>query len=119
MQPLLVPVLGALLLLLAIAGVARYFSASARQRSALSVVLVVLGLVTAFFLFFGAGSWFRTHRAQPRSHAGVSPHVALTSLFALFGSPGQALATARPNPSLQLTCYGWLRQPAQAAELKR
>jgi hypothetical protein len=25
----------------------------------------------------------------------------------------------RPNPSLQPTCYGWLRQPAQAAELKR
>jgi hypothetical protein len=24
-----------------------------------------------------------------------------------------------PNPSLQPTCYGWLRQPAQAAELKR
>jgi len=25
----------------------------------------------------------------------------------------------RPNPSLQPTCYGWLRQPTQAAELKR
>ena len=24
-----------------------------------------------------------------------------------------------PNPSLQPTCYGWLRQPSQAAELKR
>jgi len=24
-----------------------------------------------------------------------------------------------PNPSLQPTCYGWLRQPPQAAELKR
>ncbi len=23
------------------------------------------------------------------------------------------------NSSLQPTCYGWLRQPAQAAELKR
>jgi len=23
------------------------------------------------------------------------------------------------NPSLQPTCYGWLRQPAQAADLKR
>ena len=23
------------------------------------------------------------------------------------------------NPSLQPTCYGWHRQPAQAAELKR
>jgi hypothetical protein len=26
---------------------------------------------------------------------------------------------ARSNPSLQPTCYGWLRQPPQAAELKR
>jgi len=25
----------------------------------------------------------------------------------------------RPNPSLQPTCYGWLRQPPQAAELNR
>ena len=24
-----------------------------------------------------------------------------------------------PNPALQPTCYGWLRQPAQAAERKR
>jgi hypothetical protein len=24
-----------------------------------------------------------------------------------------------PNPSFQPTCYGWLRQPTQAAELKR
>ena len=28
-------------------------------------------------------------------------------------------AAVRANPSLQLTCYGWLRQPPQAAELKR
>ena len=25
----------------------------------------------------------------------------------------------RPNPSLQPTCYDWLRQPPQAAELNR
>ena len=25
----------------------------------------------------------------------------------------------RPNPSLQPTCYGWLRQPPRVAELKR
>jgi len=24
-----------------------------------------------------------------------------------------------PNPLLQPTCYGWLRQPSQAAERKR
>jgi hypothetical protein len=28
-------------------------------------------------------------------------------------------AQLAPNPSLQPTCYGWLRQPPQAAELKR
>jgi hypothetical protein len=30
-----------------------------------------------------------------------------------------ALKKVPPNPSLQPTCYGWLRQPSQAAELKR
>jgi len=26
---------------------------------------------------------------------------------------------AAPNPSFHLTCYGWLRQPSRAGELKR
>jgi len=30
-----------------------------------------------------------------------------------------SLRVERPNPSLQPTCYGWLRQPPPAAELKR
>jgi len=33
--------------------------------------------------------------------------------------PCEAKRSARPNPSLQPTRYGWLRQPARAAELKR
>lgn len=28
-------------------------------------------------------------------------------------------ANATPNPSLQSTCYGWLRRPPHAVELKR
>ena len=33
--------------------------------------------------------------------------------------PSSVVASLPPNPSLQPTCYGWLRQPPQAAELKR
>ncbi len=29
------------------------------------------------------------------------------------------MTAMRPNPSLQPTRYGWLRQPPRAAELKR
>ena len=36
-------------------------------------------------------------------------------MLAKIGSP----AKVQPNPSLQPTCYSWLRQPTQAAELKR
>jgi hypothetical protein len=63
------------------------------------VVLVALGLVTAFFLFFGAGSWFRAHRAQARPHASVFPHEVSAFQVAAFWSAGQA-AIAGPNPSL-------------------
>jgi hypothetical protein len=31
----------------------------------------------------------------------------------------EVLSAAQPNPSLHPTCYGWLRQPTQAGELKR
>ena len=68
------PILCVLLVLLAWVAVARHLSATVKRRNTLSVVLVVLGLLTAFFLFFSAGSWFRSHRAQPRPHASVSSH---------------------------------------------
>jgi hypothetical protein len=49
-----------------------------------------------------------------------------TVIYAVGGLVGAILlaiyacfASVRPNPSLQPTCYGWLRQPPQAAELKR
>jgi hypothetical protein len=71
-QSHLIPILGALLLLLAVAGVARHLCASGWLRNALSVVLVLLGLVSAFFFFYGAGSWLRSHRAQPRPHASTA-----------------------------------------------
>ncbi|WP_428420281.1 hypothetical protein [Methylibium sp.] len=89
-----------MLVLLAVAGVARYFSVSASQRNALSVVLVVLGLVTAFFFFFGAGSWLREHRVQPTSHAGASSHELFVLPFTAF-APADVL------------------RPSHAAELKR
>jgi cytochrome bd-type quinol oxidase subunit 2 len=68
----LLPILGVLFALLIAVGVARYRSASAQQRSALSVVLVVLGLLAAFFVFFAAGSMLRGHKPQPRPHAGTA-----------------------------------------------
>ena len=36
-----------------------------------------------------------------------------------FGERWAMSQDVTPNPSLQPTCYGWLRQPTQAAELKR
>jgi 4-amino-4-deoxy-L-arabinose transferase-like glycosyltransferase len=71
MRAYALPILAALVVLLAVAGVARYLCASARQRNALSVLLVVLGLLTAFFFFFVAGSWLGGSRSQPRPHARV------------------------------------------------
>jgi AhpD family alkylhydroperoxidase len=35
------------------------------------------------------------------------------------GSPSRMTERAPPNPSFQLTRYGWLRQPSRAGELKR
>jgi hypothetical protein len=115
MQARLLPILAALLVLLAVTGVARYLSASARQRSALSVVLVVLGLVTAFFVFYGAGSWLRTHRAQPRPHASVF----IGSSVAGLESSGPPASIARPNPSLHRKTHSRLQRLRSSGELKR
>src|SRR5262252_2741674 len=118
MQGLVVPILGALLLLLAIAGFARLHAASPRQRSALSIALVVLGLLAAFFLFFAAGSWVRSHRAQPRPHASAhsmnadSPAPALRLAW-------QSSALAGPNPSLHRKTHSRLQRPRFSGELKR
>jgi hypothetical protein len=81
-------------------------------------------------------------RAAPRSQVVASPQSGLPP-FSLEGTaqsirtaagsryarhtmqsvgcvaPRRMLTGPRPNPSLQPTCYGWLRQPSQAAELKR
>lgn len=58
-------ILGVLLSLLVVVGIARYFSTTTKLRNTLSVILVALGLVTAFFLFFSAGALVREHRLQP------------------------------------------------------
>jgi hypothetical protein len=55
--------LAALLILVALAAVGRHY-ARGWQRNALSVALVVLGLVTVFFVFFGAGAWIHAARMQ-------------------------------------------------------
>jgi cytochrome bd-type quinol oxidase subunit 2 len=79
MQADLLLALAALLGLLAVVGVARRLSASQRQRNTFSVVLVVLGLVTAFVLFFMAGLFLRGHSPQPRPHAGTLSHRLVAS----------------------------------------
>ena len=120
MRAYALPILVALVILLAAAGVTRHLSASARQRSALSVVLVVLGLLTAFFFFFVAGSLLRGSPSQTGPHASASSHAFIAlSTAAVEPAVSQAASCVGPNPSLQPTCYGWLSQPTQAAELKR
>jgi hypothetical protein len=76
------PVLGVLLGLLAAAGLARRFFASGWQKDALSVILVVLALLTAFMLFFTVGKLMRGSPPQSKLHAvalpsrsGVSPSM--------------------------------------------
>jgi hypothetical protein len=95
------PILGALLVLLAAAGFARYLCAPGWQRSALSVLLVVLGLVTAFFFFFAAGSWVRGHRSEPRPRASASPQALVASSAVAFQSALEASPIVGPNPSMQ------------------
>jgi|EndMetStandDraft_4_1072995.scaffolds.fasta_scaffold138024_3 hypothetical protein len=73
MRTYALPILAVLLVLLVATGVTKHLSASARQRNALSVFLVVLALLTAFFLFFIAGSLVRGGRSQPRPHASAPP----------------------------------------------
>jgi hypothetical protein len=57
------PELAALLVLLVLAAVGRHLT-KGWQRNALSVTLVVLGLLTVFFVFFGAGAWIQAARTQ-------------------------------------------------------
>jgi hypothetical protein len=62
-ETLLIALAGLLVLLLA-AGLARRF-ASGWRKDALSVGLVALALLTAFLLFFAAGTFVRKTRPQP------------------------------------------------------
>jgi len=65
--------LAALVVLLAAAGLGRHFAASPFKRNALSVLLVVLALATAFLLFYTAGAWFRSNRMLPAHALASSP----------------------------------------------
>jgi hypothetical protein len=68
-EPLLV--LGVLLGLLAIAGVARRLVAPGWQKNALSVVLVVIGLLAAFTVFFAFGELMRSSQSQAKPKVGA------------------------------------------------
>ena len=50
-------------------------------------------------------------------HLPSTPVLPITTNGA--GKPAICNARLPANPSLQPTCHGWLRQPAQAGELKR
>ena len=65
----LLPALISLVCLFAVTGLARHFTKSAALRSTLSVVLVILGLLIAFFFFFGLGTLRRGHQAPAQTHS--------------------------------------------------
>ena len=115
MQVNLPLVLAAMLGLLAIAGLARHFSSTAKLRNTLSVVLVVLGLLTAFLFFFSAGSLFRGYRQQPSPHSSAPSHKFLASSFAVVG----ASFNQRSNPSIEGTSNIRLRLLSAAPHVKR
>ena len=62
-----------------------------------------------------------TRRSSGVSAGASAASSASAHLLSARGSRSytEAPARMRSNPSLQPTCYGWLRQPSQAAELKR
>jgi uncharacterized membrane protein len=57
--------LAALLFLMVLAGLGRRYI-KGWQRNACSVALVVLALITVFFVFFSAGAWIHAARMQPQ-----------------------------------------------------
>jgi len=65
------PALISLVCLFAVTGLARHFAKSALLRSTLSVVLVILGLLIAFFFFFGLGTLRRGHQQAAPTHGSI------------------------------------------------
>jgi len=72
----LLPALISLVCLFAVTGLARHFTKSAALRSTLSVVLVILGLLIAFFYFFGLGTLRRGHQQVPPTHGSIEAPAA-------------------------------------------
>jgi len=65
-------------------GMARRFAPPVLRRNALSVALVVLGLLAAFFLFFGAGTLMRGLKAQSKTQGQLTvQEVQFASVTAL------------------------------------
>ncbi len=76
----LLPALISLVCLFVVTGLARHFTKSAALRSTLSVVLVILGLLIAFFFFFGLGTLRRGHQqAAPTQGSIEAPAVHLAA----------------------------------------
>jgi Na+/H+ antiporter NhaC len=78
--------LAAVIVLLAAAFVGRRFAGSDWQRNALSVAMVVLGLLAAFLVFFGAGLYAHRTEAQGKQQADAAdanrPVIRLAALAA-------------------------------------
>ena len=76
--------LGVGLVLALVAGacaLARRSASSEVRRNAFSVALVVLGLLAAFFLFFGAGTLMRGLKAQPKTQGQlIAPQMQLAAV---------------------------------------
>ena len=66
--------LAVLFCLLAAAGLARRFVAPGWRKNALSVVLVVLGLLTAFAVSFAAGALMRGFQPTSKLHGSALPN---------------------------------------------
>jgi hypothetical protein len=109
------------------------FSKRAAQQSTSSVVTLKKQLSYSGARLGGSASLLVCHGMRTSSpgvqRIGRRSCIGLAGSRATWQPAGMSLrytavrmhasCTPRANPSLQPTCYGWLRQPSQAAELKR
>jgi len=91
-------VLALVLGLMSAAALARRFFASGWQRNALSVVIVVLSMVTAFMLFFGLGSVMRGQHSPSQLHGRA---VALREAISLSFNTRAPLPASAPSATTE------------------
>jgi cytochrome bd-type quinol oxidase subunit 2 len=83
-------------------GVARRSASSELRRNTLSVALVVLGLLAAFFLFFGAGTLMRGLKAQPKTQGQlIAPQARFASAASVEWPIRQAPSAVVGRPLIQ------------------